>query len=93
MQILLVLGAVVAIIYYIIQMRANARAEEEEANKLNDKEFMRDVFDTSGDEYQNTRLHSADPYDDLEKLASFYERGILTKEEFEAKKKELLDRI
>ena len=93
MSIFLVLGAIVAIIYYIIQMRRSAIAEEEESNKLNDREFMRDVFDPSGDEYHNSRLHSGDPYDDLEKLASFYERGILTKEEFEAKKKELLDRI
>ena len=34
-----------------------------------------------------------DPYNDLEKLAALFEKGILTKEEYEAKKKELLDRI
>jgi len=89
MQILLVLGAVVAIIYYIIQMRAARIAEEE----LNEKDHIRDMFNPPGDEIQNDRHLIADPYDDLEKLASFYERGILTKEEFEAKKKELLDRI
>jgi len=91
-SVLLVLGAIVAVVYYIIQMRRSAIAEEE-ANKQNDREFMRDVFETSDDEYRNSRLHSGDPYDDLEKLASFYERGILTKEEFETKKKELLERI
>ena len=89
MSIILVLGAVAAIIYYIIQMRA-ARIAEEESNE---KDNIRDMFYPPGNEIHNDRFLNADPYDDLEKLASLDERGILTKEEFEAKKTELLDRM
>ena len=89
MSILLVIGAIAAIIYYIIQMRAARIADEE----LNDKDIVRDMFNPPKDEHLRNKYLETDPYDDLEKLASFYERGILTKEEFEAKKKELLDRI
>ena len=38
-------------------------------------------------------LQIGDPYNDLEKLAALFEKGVLTKDEYEAKKKELLDRI
>ena len=93
MSLFLLLGAIAAIIYYIYQMRANARAENEELNDANKKRFERDIFYPSDNEYNNETLYLSDPYEDIEKLAALHEKGILTKEEYEAKKKELLDRI
>jgi len=52
-----------------------------------------DVFDPDDNELYDGKYLQSNPYDDLERLASLYEKGILTKEEYEKKKKELLDRI
>jgi len=93
MQILLVLGAIVAIIYYVIQMRANARAENESPNELDKDKYDKDAFYPHDYNYEHDKMLPGDPYTDLEKLASLYEKGILTKDEYDAKKKELLERI
>ena len=94
--IILVLGAIAAIIIYVYQLRANKRLEEEESQKPG---YGNDIFNISDDpipfgkeEHEEKYLYS-NPYDDLERLASLHEKGIITKEEFESKKKELLDRI
>ena len=89
MSVLLLIGAIAAIIYYVIQMR-RAKMLEEQSNEQGN---MKDVFITTDDEYLKNKLLNSDPYDDLERLASLYERGILTKDEFEEKKKDILDRI
>ena len=90
MSIILVLGAIAAIIFYIIQLRANKKLDMEEGN---DQEFIRDVFEPVEKEHYEERLLLSDPYEDLEKLAKLYDKGILTKDEFESKKKEILERI
>ena len=91
MSVILVLGAIAAIIYYVIQMRNAKRAEEEEEKKKED--YMDDMFIYPDEDHNDDKLLKSDPYDDLERLASLYEKGILTKEEYDSKKKELLDRI
>ena len=92
-SIFLLLGAIAAIIYYVIQMRRAKMLEEQSDEQGNMQGNMKDVFITTDDEYLKSKLLNSDPYDDLERLASLYERGILTKEEFDAKKKEILERI
>ena len=42
---------------------------------------------------ENERQEAADVYQTLEKLGKLKEQGILTEEEFQAKKKQLLDRL
>ena len=94
--IILVLGAIAAIIIYVYQLRANKRLEEEESKKPG---YGNDIFNISddpipfGNEQHEEKYLYSNPYDDLERLASLYEKDIITKEEFEKKKKELLDRI
>ena len=39
------------------------------------------------------RVDAADPYEALRKLASLRDAGVLTQEEFEARKQDLLGRI
>ena len=94
MSIILVLGAIAAIILYIYQMRANAKAQEEESTNIDGDEFNSDnIFYPTDNEYQNNNLLGSDPYEDLEKLATLHEKGILTKEEFDEKKKDILKRM
>jgi len=71
MSVLLLIGAIAAIIYYVIQMR-RAKMLEEQSNEQGN---MKDVFITTDDEYLKNKLLNSDPYDDLERLASLYERA------------------
>jgi hypothetical protein len=107
MQILLILGVIAALIYYILKMRANAQSRDDESDEANGRGFMNDVFISPGgvkedytgskadndDEQDADKALLGDPYSDLEKLAALHEKGILTQEEYSAKKKDLLDRI
>jgi hypothetical protein len=98
MSLLLVLGSIAAIIYIILRMRLGVKQETDKTNDSNKQDFVRDVFDSSKnirntDHDKEDELLINDPYDDLERLATLYDKGILTKDEFEAKKKDILERI
>jgi hypothetical protein len=112
MQLLIVIGVIAAIIYYILKMRANAKSSDEESGKSNGEGFFNNIFmpqnDVTGthsgenadhdeelddEDDEEDRALLGDPYDDLEKLAALYEKGILTEDEYSKKKKDLLDRI
>ena len=112
MGMLLILGAIALVIFYVLRMRANQKADDDESNEKGQQGFMKDMFFPSGnvsntdsdnssssateeddeDDYEEAP-QTGDPYNDLEKLAALHDKGILTKEEYDAKKKELLDRI
>lgn len=50
-----------------------------------------DTVDSSGDPSKNGHADGKTPADRLQKWADLHEQGIITKEEFEKKKRELLD--
>ena len=62
-------------------------------NRASRDKFNTDKTINGSDDEINHQYLLGDPYEDLEKLAALLDKGIITNEEFEAKKKDLLNRI
>ena len=73
---------------YLCEKGSLENIDKEEAKKMFRKEFRK------GRRYARIlKAEEHDVYEQLEKLGALKEKGILTEEEFEEKKKSLLDRI
>ena len=71
---------------------AEELSDEELDQAMDDLNIQKDEMDDSDWEYVDEQDPPEDDYiEELERLADLHEKGILTDEEFETKKKQLLD--
>jgi len=72
---------------------AEELSDEELDQAMDDLNIQKDEMDDSDWEYVDEQDPPEDDYiEELERLADLHEKGILTDEEFETKKKQLLDK-
>ena len=79
--------------YYIDVGRSSADAASAAATQLRQRLESQPAAEQSADATLTADQSADDPLEMLERLATLFEQGHLTEQEFEAKKQELLDRI
>lgn len=72
-------------------LKATRKIEKntQEANRIAQQQLEQDQANMANAQYQ-AEAQATDQYQELEKLADLKEKGIITNEEFESKKKQLL---
>ena len=101
---IILVGGMIAVGAYALSKRDTERVEEhtgKSAEELSDEELERAMDDLNIEKQEMTdeqwdEVEAADAQEDdyiaqLERLAELKDQGIITEEEFEAKKKQLLD--
>ncbi|ELY40956.1 SHOCT domain-containing protein [Natronorubrum sulfidifaciens] len=79
--------------YYIDVGRSSADAASAASTQLRQRLETQPAAEQSTDATSAAEQSADDPLERLERLATLFEQGYLTEREFEAKKRELLDRI